>query len=305
MADIINYPNRYQRLLDRAIKAEKKKDHNKLVEIRKEIYSIYPDASNHYSLVKSLYNIGDYERCLNLIDHHKEYYLKTIEGLELLFDCYLYCEEFQLAKNLLNNQLLDAADVKRLLEKYDEELDKKLIIQNEEKELVLKALYSLSHYDRLAQIDFASRSILLEGEELVKVSKITLINPFVDPVAKTGIVESLIRRFSNQTLPIEIFDVKYYFKPSELNSFDSDPLLLEFKEILESDLGHDPQLANLILNEVTYDLMILFPIHLEIIKDPSIWLNYYYEKFSLVANIAYNRNSDDYHTFVKVQDYKN
>lgn len=305
MGNILEFPNRYQRLINLAKKAETKSDLNKLIQIRKEIYQINPDPSNNYLLVKTLYSNNEYESCLNFIDHHKDFYFQNIERLELLFNCYLYCEEFELAKELLNEGLVEHDDEDKLQEKYDEKLNQKITKLNQEKEVVLKALYSLGHYDRMEQINLASRSILLEIDQLVKVSELTLINPYVDPVAKTAIVESLIRRQYKQTLTIELFERNYQFNPSQLNVFDSDPMLLRFKEILENDVGHDPQTYAMILNEVTYDLMIIFPANHEIIQKLSIWLSFYYKKYGLVDTENLNKKSRNYLTFLNVQDYKN
>lgn len=309
MGDIVNFPDRYQKLQEKYKQAKDQGQKSLAIDLLKEIYQLKPTTNNHYQLAVELYQLEDHQECLEWIESRRPFYLIDLEASWLYFDCLLEVEDYEAANNLVDKEFSNHVQLEDLEDKLDRELQKRIDQLEDQKELLKDALFSLSHYEPLEQIELASQMPILDSGPLVRGSQLALINPQVNQVAKTALIDNLIKINYSKSLDLDLFDQTYQIKPSDLELFEKDSTLLKLQEKLMAKLANDPQSLDLLLKEVSYDIMILYPCHRKLITDLNLWLSYYLDYYAIESsgNDEPVLESDKklYQLFKKVQDYKN
>lgn len=302
---MLNEEEQITQLKQQLLKMEAEEKWDTVVFYYRDLYDLTGDESYYHKRVEAHIKDDQPEFALELIQDSKEDYTKDEKLAPIYLEAYLKLEDFEGANDLLQTKLKDLPNYDELYAHYDKELDNFVSNTLNERQEIIQSLYQLSSYTKEEQIAYASKAGCLQNERLIEVGEIMLPNPYVNLVAKTAFISVMSMREINHKFKYFAFDEIFTINPADLRPFDDEPEINRLRNMMAFDLEDDPVMHDIQQKEFAYDLMILYPIHNEVIKDQDDWIYYYDDLFSGAPGEYYTfKNNKQCKYFKKIQKYK-
>lgn len=223
----------------------------------------------NHSLVKALYEMGQYRQAWSLVNEHLADYQQSAELTALAV---------QVA--LVNHQMINARKLAlasrhddRLLTQIDQAEDKMRETMQQSLQGIQRRFIHLGDQAFNGQQERFHAADQLPLNEYVQAAKYLVHDPFVRPLIRASIIQNLQQLQVKEIITIYWIDEQEYSVDlAKLKPVDEYPIVIEVQKLLSDRYGQsDPMTLQTYLQEFYLQLTLLYPRIEETIVDAQAW----------------------------------
>lgn len=236
----------------------------------------------NHSLVKALYEMGQYRQAWSLINEHLADYQQSAELTALAVQVALANHQMINARKLA----LASRHDDRLLRQIDQAEDKMRETMQQSLQGIQRRFIHLGDQAFNGQQERFHAADQLPLNEYVQAAKYLVRDPFVRPLIRASIIQNLQQLQVKEIITIYwIDDQEYSVDLAKLKPVDEYPIVIEVQKLLSDRYGQsDPVTLQTYLQEFYLQLTLLYPRIEETIVDARAWY---------VALCAYSQTANE------------
>lgn len=271
MGKKIEFPKNYAIYTNKALKSLQSNNYEEAISYLKKAYTIKDDESINVLLVSALFQNDRIREALEMAEEKKAFYESNERRLLVYVELLLANNNFLKAQKYIDEYSKGShSPYYDTWLKLDQELYLKRKeagrLQREKDEVSLKQLFSLASVSHEEQFKLISQADRLSTQQLQKVAPSVFNNPYVHPLAKSGLLSLLIERKDSKQYSYSWFGESKVIVPSHIVPFDKNETVQRLHEIAHQHYAQNPSLFELVTNELKFILLMLFPCIEEVIS---------------------------------------
>jgi hypothetical protein len=278
MGEKIEFPKNFERYVDLGQEAMQREDFLKAIQYFSLAYAIESDFPLNFLLANTYFDIGEYEKALELSRDFLEDYYSHIEFFSFYIQILTMNKKFIEAHRQINSRIYNNHfnDIDVLLRMKKEVRRNELLYKQFERKKIneLKSiLLELPNLGFSEQMNKSKAMMNLPQEDFIELSSIFLKTREVHLLVRNWILEMLVHMSVHDELDVLLFNgtIKR-LNPSELKLPYENESFLETVEALDILLGMvDPILLVNLMEEVRLFFAMLYPVADEVVSEPLLW----------------------------------
>lgn len=166
--------------------------------------------------------------------------------------------------------------LKNALEKHRCQYKK---VRKAAEETIIKQLYSIADATPIEQMNILSESTSFSNPQITEAYKQILVNPFASEITKTMAINYLLEKEEDATVSINWFGENRQLALENIDKIDDNQTIKSLTHTLQDKLASNPSLYQLIQQELTVHMMLIYPYINEVVKDKEKWLEFYLNQY--------------------------
>lgn len=275
MGDQIEFPKNYGTYMHQAMSALQSGHYEQAISQLKKAYAIKEENSLNVLLVSALFHNGEVEEAMELAESKQSFYISNEKRILVYVELLIHNHQFLLAQKLIdeNKNEISATytdnwqTLQNTLDEFKEKEEIKRQLIEEER---TKNLFSLASALPEEQFTIIQEAQLMKTENLKKAAASVFQNPYVHPIARSGLLSLLISRKVDQAYAYTWIGKNKEINPINFWAFEDDPIVIELIRQTNEQYEQNPSLNELVKNELNMILLLLYPFIEDVIKKEDI-----------------------------------
>lgn len=281
----IDMPQSAEVKFKRASRALKKGDLDSAYQIFKDLYINNPSVEVTLMYFRALYELEYVEEGIELAEKHSDIFSNGDAFMHDYIKLLINANQFIKAEAMIGRaEKISVEEVgehhivqlKNALDKCRYQYEK---ARKAAEETIIKQLYSIADASLIEQMNILSESTSFSNPQINEAYKQILVNPFANEITKTMAINYLLEKESDATVSIKWFGENRQLALETIDKIDDNQTIQSLTHELQDKLVNNPSLYQLIQQELTVHMMLVYPYIDEVVKDKEKWLEFYLDQY--------------------------
>lgn len=288
---VVILPHTADRLREKLGQALTANELNIALKYAKQLYELTPDFSTNLAYAGLLVDFGHSDQAFSLMKPYEDQYLAEWETRELYVNLLIEQRHFLKAQNLIQESLKQelSPEKQQLWEAYAKRCELAMDQASEEEARQELSISALDDYlkqlpeNSSKQFQFIKQYLLRYPEEMQRRAQELFDHPHLVKLTKATVLQLLVERQVDETYRFPWLDTVITVNPRDLAPLHASKALDVIDDTLRKWLADDPTQEKLLMNEVMFQCLHLYPKIDETIMHPILWLKVVLDRSGLFS----------------------